>query len=118
MKNAKAENLLHLVLLTSNLPLHIFNFGMFLTQRDCTVSEDTSLFAFQGRKNVILAWKDMSVIYNTRIFLFLEHLLFSKVQRVLLQFHSFTWVADNEVREMFADVPPRVSEGIGTPQGH
>lgn len=69
MKNAKGENLLHLVPLTSNLPLHVFNFGMFLTQRDCTVSEDTSLFVFRGRKNIILAWKDMSVIYNTRIFI-------------------------------------------------
>jgi len=49
---------------------------------------------------------------------FLEHLLFSKVQRVLLNFHSFTRVADNEVSEMFADVPPRVSEWIGMPQGH
>ncbi|XP_073694589.1 soluble scavenger receptor cysteine-rich domain-containing protein SSC5D-like [Garra rufa] len=47
-----------------------------------------------------------------------NELHFSKVQCVLLQFHSFTWVADNEVSEMFADVPPRVSEGVGMDQGH
>lgn len=87
---------------------------MFLTQSDCVDSEDTH-FVFQGRKKVILVWKDISV--NTRIFISGQTAL-SKLQRVLLQFHSFTWVPDNEVSEMFADVPPRVSEGVGTDQGH
>ncbi len=44
---------------------------MFLTQRDCTVSEDTFLLVFFSfcfllfSEKLILAWKNMSAIYNT-----------------------------------------------------